>query len=177
MDARAFLAGAPRRVLRSLTTLPRTRDLAELGLAALALAVLVGPAGLWTGLLVWRPRALGEVLALALPAFIAPGLGEELPFRALLIPDRGEAPGAGAAIAVSTALFCLWHVVEAETFLPGAQRLFLRPDFLAWTVLLGLACAALRRRSGSIWPPALLHWAAVVAWEGWLGGPGLDALR
>ncbi len=68
-------------------------------------------------------------------------------------------------------------MVEALVILPKAGPLFLRPDFLAWTVALGLVCAVLRRRSGSLWPPVLLHWAAVVAWQGWLGGPGLEALR
>ena len=176
MDARAYLSGTPRRVLRALAMPPRPRDLAELGLAGLALAAVVGPIGLATGLLAWRPRPLGEVAMLALPALIAPGLGEEIPFRAALIPDRGEAAHSGLAILGSTALFCLWHVVEAQTFIPKAKTLFLRPDFLAWTVLLGLACAALRRRSGGIWTPVLLHWVAVVAWEGWLGGPGLGEL-
>ena len=177
MQARAYVTGAPSRLLRALTTQPRRRDWAELAAATAALTLVVGPLGFWTGLLTWRPRPPGEVAILALSALIAPGLGEELPFRGLLIPDRRETHRAWLAVAVSTVLFCLWHVVEATTFLPKAGPLFLRPDFLAWTVLLGLACAALRRRSGSIWTAVLLHWVAVVAWQGWLGGPGLNDLH
>jgi predicted Abi (CAAX) family protease len=108
---------------------------------------------------------------------LAPGLGEEAPFRGALVPDRRESIRPLTPILLSTTLFCLWHVAEASTFLPKARPLFLRPDFLAWTVLLGLACAVLRRRSGSLWTAVLLHWAAVVVWEGWLGGPGAAELR
>ncbi len=176
MDARAFIAGTGGRLARAVLTLPRLRDWLELAAATAALAVVVGPVGFWTGLLTWRPRPAGEIAALALSAVFVPALGEELPFRAALIPDRGETSRAGVAILASTTLFCLWHVVEAEVILPRARALFLRPDFLAWTVALGLVCALLRRRSGSIWPPVLLHWLAVVAWQGWLGGPGLKDL-
>ncbi len=177
METRTYLTGAPGRLVRCLTTLPRPRDWAEFSLAAAALTAIVGPLGFWTGLLAWRPRPIGEIAILALSAFVAPGLGEELPFRGLLIPDRSETDRAWPAIVLSTGVFCLWHVVEATTFIPRARPLFLRPDFLAWTVLLGLACALLRRRSGSIWTPVLLHWIAVVAWQGWLGGPGLGDLH
>jgi predicted Abi (CAAX) family protease len=177
MDLRAYLTGAPRRLLRSLITLPRPRDLGELVLAGLLLALIAGPAGFKTCLLSWHPRPWAETLALALPALIAPGLGEELAFRGLLIPDRRESASAWISICLSTALFCGWHVLEAATFLPRAWPLFTRPDFLAWTVILGLCCAALRRRSGSIWTAVILHWLAVVVWQGWLGGPTADVLR
>jgi predicted Abi (CAAX) family protease len=172
MPLPAYIANAPARLWRSLVTPPRARDLAETGASLVILAVLVVPAGLATGLLMWRIRPLAELAPMALAAFFAPGLGEELPFRGLLVPDRSEAIGAAWPIAGSTALFCLWHVLEAETFIPQARGEFLRADFLVWTVMLGLGCAILRRRSGSIWPAVLLHWIAVVAWEGWLGGPG-----
>jgi len=177
MNLRAYVTRSGPRLVRAAITLPRAHDLVELGLAGAGLALVVGPLGFWTGLLVWRQRAPAEIMALAASALLAPGLGEEAPFRGLLIPDRTETDRACLAIAGSTGLFCLWHVVEALTFLPKARSLFLRPDFLAWTVLLGLACAMLRRRSGSIWPPVLLHWIAVVAWQGWLGGPDAAALR
>ena len=146
-------------------------------MAAGLLAAVVGPVGFATGLLTWRPRPIGQIAGLAAAALIAPGLGEEAPFRGLLVPDRRETVSPPWPIAVSTALFCLWHVAEATTFLPRARPIFLRPGFLAWTVLLGLACAVLRRRSGSLWTAVLLHWGLVVLWEGWLGGPGAAELR
>ena len=176
MDARAFIRGTGGRLARAILSRPRPRDWLELAVAAAVLAMVAGPVGFWTGLLAWRPKPAGEIATLALSALFVPALGEELPFRAALIPDRTEASRAGVAIVASMALFSLWHVVEAAVILPKARTLFLRPDFLAWTVALGLACAMLRRRSGSLWPPVLLHWLAVVAWQGWLGGPGLKDL-
>ena len=98
-----------------------------------------------------------------------PALGEELVFRGLLIPGRDAAPQAVGAVALSTALFVLWHPLQTLWW-NEAAAVFLRPDFLAIVALLGLLCALLRRRSGSIWPGVALHWAVVVGWKGWLAG-------
>ena len=163
------------RLRSGLTTLPRPRDWLELLAAIVLLGVIVVPAGLWTGLLCLAPQPLDP--AAALSAIFVPALGEELMFRGPWIPGRREGRGAALPIVLTTAAFSLWHILET-TWLPRAATLFERPDFLAWTALLGLACALLRRRSGSLWPPVILHWVAVVAWETWLGGPpGIDALR
>jgi predicted Abi (CAAX) family protease len=164
-----------RRLRSGLTTLPRLRDWLELLLLAAVLGAITIPVGLWTGLLCLTPRPL-DPAAMA-TAFFVPALGEELMFRGAWIPDRREGRGAALPILLTTIAFSSWHILET-TWLPKAETLFRRPDFLAWTALLGLACALLRRRSGSLWPPVILHWAVVVAWETWLGGPsGIDALR
>ena len=89
-------------------------------------------------------------------------------FRGLLIPDRIVAPQATSPVLLSTALFVLWHPLQTLWW-KEAAAVFLRPDFLAIVALLGLLCAVLRRRSGSIWPAVALHWAVVVGWKGWLG--------
>jgi membrane protease YdiL (CAAX protease family) len=41
---------------------------------------------------------------------------------------------------------------------------------------LGASAAWLRRRSGSVWPAVALHWAGVLVWKTWLGGPTLAGL-
>ena len=170
-----MLALLLKRLRQSLTTLPRPRDWLELLVAAGLLAVIVGPAGLATGLLRWAPRAID--LGAVAGSFFVPALGEELMFRGPWIPARSEGAGAARPILWTTVGFSLWHILET-TWLPRAAPIFQRPDFLAWTALLGLGCAILRRRSGSLWPAVILHWAAVVAWETWLGGPaGIEALR
>lgn len=165
------LARTGARVLRALRTRPSGRDWTELPLASAALAATAGPLGLAAGLFTPGPADTADLLRIAPLAFVIPALGEELAFRAALIPDRTEAAGAASAVALSTALFVAWHLVEAFTFLPAARGLFTRPDFLACAACLGLACALLRRRSGSIWTAVLLHWGAVVVWKTWLGGP------
>jgi CAAX protease family protein len=157
------------RLRRAITTVPKPGDWAEALLGAALLGAVFGPLGFATGLLHWEPRPAAVVLKCALVVFFVPALGEELTFRGALIPDRTETPRARTAILASTAVFTLWHMVET-LWLPGERTTFLRTDFLAWAAALGLVCAVLRRRSGSIWPPVVLHWAVVVAWTGWLGG-------
>ena len=162
------------RLRRALTRIPTSRDWLETALALAAFAVVVGPLGLATGLLVPEARPPGELALIALTAFFVPALGEEALFRGFL-PDRRGGRRDLIPVIGSVAAFVCWHLVET-IWLPGAASVFLRPDFLAAAALLGLACAALRVRSGSLWPAVGLHWAAVVAWQGWLGGPAFAAL-
>jgi len=87
----------------------------------------------------------------------------------LLVPARDEAARPWTSIALSTVLYVAWHPLEALTFLPKAT-MFLRPDFLACTAILGLGCALMRWRTSSLWPAVLLHGGFVVVWQTWLGG-------
>jgi predicted Abi (CAAX) family protease len=103
-------------------------------------------------------------------AVLVPSIGEEVVFRGLLTPGREEGVSAARAILPSTAVFVLWHVFEALTFMPQAAPVFLRVDFLATTAVLGLACGWLRWRTGSLWPAVLLHWLEVAGWQIWFGG-------
>ena len=160
------------RVRRAILAVPRPSDWGEMTVGAALLAAVFGPLGFATGLLHWEPRPAAVVLRCAAVVLFVPAMGEELLFRGLPIPDRAEAPRALVPIAGSTAVFTLWHVIET-LWLREEQATFLRWDFLAWAAALGLVCAVLRRRSGSIWPPVVLHWAAVVAWMGWFGGKPL----
>lgn len=165
-----------RRVWLACTTGPTPRDFAEAALALALLAALASFLGAATGLLHYAPRPADEIAFIAARAVFIPALGEELVFRAALVPSRAEAPRPGAAIAVSVLAFTLWHVAET-LFLPGAGATFLRGDFLALAALLGALCAILRWRSGSIWTAAALHWLVVLAWQGWFGGPSFGASR
>lgn len=158
------------RVRRSLTTWPTACGwtLAAM-VGAVALVAELG-IGLWGGFLRPTPgdwSVLPMTLALAV---LVPSLGEELVFRGLLTPGREEGDSAARAILPSTALFVLWHVFEALTFMPAAAPVFLRADFLATTAVLGLACGWLRWRTGSLWPAVLLHWLEVAGWQIWFGG-------
>jgi predicted Abi (CAAX) family protease len=158
------------RLKRAVTTVPKPRDWIELAAVTALVAAVTVPLGLKTGLLHYEPRSPRVIALSALIVIFIPALGEELPFRGLLIPDRSETKRAIWPILISTALFTGWHVFET-LWQPKERPLFTRPDFLAWAAWLGLWCAILRRRSGSIWPGVILHWATVVGWIGWFGGP------
>jgi predicted Abi (CAAX) family protease len=159
------------RLKRAVVTLPSGRDWLELIGVLVVVCGVAGPLGLITGLLHYAPQSWAVIGRSTLIVFFIPALGEELPFRGLLIPDRTETKSALWPILISTALFTGWHIFET-LWQPLERPLFFRPDFLAWAAWLGLWCAILRRRSGSIWPGVILHWATVVVWIGWLGGPG-----
>ncbi len=158
------------RLLASLTTWPDARDwLASAGIG-LATLVVVGAVGFSSGLYTLHPAATTNLIPRLAETLIAPAIGEELVFRGLLIPGRAESPRFAAPLAISTVLFILWHVVEAETVLRSASAMFLRPDFLACAGLLGTGCAVVRRLTGSLWPAVALHWVMVAIWQTWLGG-------
>jgi predicted Abi (CAAX) family protease len=157
------------RLLASLRTLPSPRGwlfCAAVSAATLTLMMVIGFA---TGLYHLTPTQPGLALRMLTVLFV-PALGEEIPFRGLLTPGPNESRRPGLEIVVSTALYTLWHVIEAVTFLKSAASVFLRPDFLLCCAVLGLGCAITRRVTGSIWPAVLLHWALVVVWQTWLGG-------
>jgi len=112
----------------------------------------------------------GQLARLALVAFVAPALGEEALFRVLLLPPPGE-PASNRRVALSVALFVLWHPPQALLFGAHWGAVVLNPGFLAAVAVVGLALARLYRRTGSIWPCVMLHWLTVVGWKALLGGP------
>lgn len=173
----AAIAGSiATRALRAFATRPRAEDVRHLALAAVLFAAFAAIVGAWTGLLHWSPLPVAQLAPLAVRAFVVPVLGEEFMFRALLVPARNETARPALWIGLSCALFTVWHVVET-TFLWGSAATFLRVDFLVLAAALGLLCALLRWRSSSIWTAVALHWIAVVAWQGWFGGPSFGAPR
>jgi predicted Abi (CAAX) family protease len=157
------------RLVSALITLPSPEGWAlSLGIS-LATLTTMAAIGFATGLYHLTPTQPGLALRL-LTVIIVPALGEEAVFRGLLMPGRSETDRPALAIVLSTTLYVLWHVFEALTFMPGAAGVFLRPDFLLCCAVLGIGCALLRWRTGSLWPAVILHWALVVIWQTWLGG-------
>ncbi len=96
---------------------------------------------------------------------------EELAFRGVLLAMATRRWGTARAVAFSSVLFGLWHVLPstyAEHANPLVERVFgTGPGALwAWALVSVLATAAggaffcwLRLRSGSLLAPAGLHWA------------------
>lgn len=142
--------------------------------AAVALTGIAVIAGL-SGLIRWQPDLADWPVRLGM-VLLVPAFSEELVFRGLLTPTRGESGHDRWWLLAGWATFVLWHLIEALTFMPGAAYLFLRPDFLACAGLLGAACALMRHRTGSLWPAVLLHGLTVFVWQVFLGGPGFARL-
>lgn len=158
------------RLGRALAAWPDARGWAFCAGTGAATLAAMAALGFSTGLYAIGPAKTQGLPLRLLTVLIAPAIGEEAFFRGLLIPGREETRRPWRALAAATAIFTLWHVVEAETFLPAAKRMFLRPDFLACAATLGLGCGVMRQRTGSIWPGVGLHWLMVTVWQTWLGG-------
>lgn len=122
-------------------------------------------------LIAWRPALNAELVRLALLALIVPALGEELFFRVALLPRPASPRFPVWPVALSTALFVLWHPAQALVFGPHWAEVVLNPWFLAAVAALGLALSRLYLATGSIWPSVALHWLVVVGWKLLLGGP------
>ncbi len=162
-----------KRLWLSLVTWPDLAGWARCGaIAALGLCLITAVA-FPGGVAHWRPVFDNWLPRLA-KVVVVPALTEELVFRGLLMPARGEGR-AGLWIAGGLLLFVAWHVVEALTFLPGAH-LFLTAPFLACALILGAACAAMRYRTGSLWPAVAFHGLVVFLWQAVFGGPDVAQL-
>jgi predicted Abi (CAAX) family protease len=162
------------RLKRSLLTWPEANGWAQcVFIGALSLLLIGGLAG-FGGLLTWQPRLAGWPLRLV-SVMCVPAFSEELVFRGLLIPDKGELRRPILWIAPAILFFVTWHVFEALVLLPGAA-LFLQPVFLLCAGILGTGCALMRYRTGSIWPAVILHGLLVWAWQVFFGGPDISQL-
>jgi membrane protease YdiL (CAAX protease family) len=110
-------------------------------------------------------------------AFLSVPLGtvvfEEVAFRGVLWALVEDKAGAACATAVTAVLFGLWHVLPAldlartNNAVAGSGRRARLAVAVAGTVLFtaaaGVLFAELRRRSGSLLAPMLLHWATNAA--------------
>lgn len=163
-----------RRILPALASRPNGKDVRETVALSLLLALIVLPLGLLTGFLTWDPFPVspGQALLLGMAAFITPALAEELLFRALLIPRSTEVTGSltqAAWSGLSLAAFVASHPLKAALF-SIHRYTFTHPVFLLLAAFLGGACTVSYVRSGSVWPPTLIHWASVAIWLLLFGG-------
>jgi membrane protease YdiL (CAAX protease family) len=118
--------------------------------------------------------ATGPALATALLAVpLGTVVFEEVAFRGVLWGLFEQAAGVAWATAGTSLLFGLWHVLPAldlartNTAVAGSgRRARVGPAVLGtvlFTAAAGVLFAELRRRSGSLLAPALLHWATNAA--------------
>ena len=122
----------------------------------------------------WQPIFDQGTLKLALIAIIAPSLGEELLFRAVMLPRPLQGAHFPWKIAwVSIVLFVVWHPLQAILFGGLRGQIFLDPWFLMAVLALGIGCSRLYWKTASVWPCVILHWLVVIAWKALAGGPAL----
>ncbi|MCP9926992.1 CPBP family intramembrane metalloprotease [Cyanobium sp. CH-040] len=115
----------------------------------------------------WRWRPLPVVLPHAAGLLVMPALVEELIFRVGLLPHPLEGEHGAALLAwmaLSVGLFVLYHPLAGRLWYRAGRRLFDDPRFLVQCTLLGVACAVVYVVTGSLWPPVLIHWLAVLVW-------------
>ena len=120
---------------------------------------------------------VSKILLLALVAVVTPSLPEEVLYRVLLLPHPNEQVSltvrllwSGGALFV----FVAAHPLLALTAWPRSRRIFYRGSFLAIVALLGTVCTLAYFATGSLWAPVALHWATVVGWKLFYGGPGFN---
>jgi predicted Abi (CAAX) family protease len=176
MAAGGLARAAWRRLAGGLTTWPDGAGWAFSAAAGVVTAGAMAGLGFASGLYHLAHADLEGLPARAALAFVTPALGEETLFRGLMIPSIAVRPRPWTELGVTTAIFVAWRLVEAAVILPQARWLFLRPDFLCCAGVLGLGCGLMRWRTSSLGPGVALHWAVVVVWQTWLGGPALEAL-
>lgn len=120
-----------------------------------------------------RSASSGSLPLLALRVLLAPAIVEEVLFRVLPNPHPRESARSAVRIlaaAGSLAAYVLVHPLAA-LLSPALRPVFLDPTFILLVALLGSICLISYVRSGSLWPPLVLHWLIVVGWLG-LGGRG-----
>jgi predicted Abi (CAAX) family protease len=160
------------RLLRAVRTPPSRRHWGFFAAEASWLLPLLVALGWAADLIHWNPRFDAGLLKLALLALVIPALGEELLFRAALLPSPdNRIPLPPWRLAMSVGAFVIWHPLQAPIFGDHWQQVVLNPWFLAAVFFFGVASARLYWRTGSIWPSVALHWLVVVGWKALLGGP------
>lgn len=160
------------RVRGAFTTWPDRRGWARAGFELLWLVPAVLLCGAAGGFIEFGlTDDLRGLVALALVAIFVPALGEEILFRALFLPRRNEVAGIRLATLCSVCAFVLWHPLQTLLFGGAAVPLFIDPWFLAAVAALGIALARIYHATQSLWPCLAAHWAIVVGWKAFFGGP------
>ena len=147
-----------------------------IGYALFTVSVL--PIGLAAGIVRpgLAPLSPSGAVTLLVAIAIHPAFGEELIFRALLLPRQRERLSTAGSIGIAAAALAAYlvsHPINAWVFRPGALALFTSPGYLACAALLGLTCTAVYWVSQSIWPAVVLHWTTAAVWLLCLGGQRL----
>jgi len=104
--------------------------------------------------------ALGLILTVGLFDKVSRALGEEIGWRGLLVPELLKVTSFRNTALISGTIWALWHfplIIFADYKAAGTPVPFQLGCFALMVISSSFLYTWLRQRSGSVWPPALLH--------------------
>ncbi|HEY9672655.1 MAG TPA: CPBP family glutamic-type intramembrane protease [Waterburya sp.] len=166
-----------RRIIQAYSILPTVKTWIFSLWLLLCFAIIILPLGLASKFLTFEPVHLSwlNVITLIGIALIAPAIREEVFYRVILLPHQSERATFKTKCiwgSISLIVYIVAHPLSALTVFPSGFPTFTNPVFLLAAALLGLICMTVYWRSGSLWPPVIIHWLVVVLWLLLLGGYG-----
>ena len=163
------------RLITAVSTLPDAEAWLHAAALILIFTIIALPIGFQGGFLqieVLR-ASWSKIIGIIATSLFMPAVIEELFFRVLLLPrttEKVSALGLWFWGCISLAMFIAYHPLNALSFFPRGLKTFFNVVFLILAALLGLTCSIAYIQSGSLWPPVVIHWLAVVVWLLLLGG-------
>ncbi|MEM9485064.1 MAG: CPBP family glutamic-type intramembrane protease [Cyanobacteria bacterium P01_F01_bin.116] len=153
-----------------MTTVPSFRDWQLTGISLLAYGMVALAIGIPSQFLQWTTPVDHWPQVLVKTLFV-PAIFEETVFRGLLLPHPQESPKRPYLWgSINLFVFVIYHPINGLIFYEPGYYVFRNPYFLILATLLGLTCILLYQRTGSIWPPVVIHWIVVMVWICLLGG-------
>jgi predicted Abi (CAAX) family protease len=174
MNASTIFPTLLHRLSTAFTTAPDGHQWALSGMLFLLFGLLAVPVGFLTGFLRIEVIRSGRTVAtLLLSSLFFPAIAEETLFRVILLPHPSEGIPMGMRLLAgmtSLFLFVASHPLKEWRKRSVRSFTFKDPAFLVMATLLGLACTIAYLKSGSIWPPVVIHWVVVFTWLSCFGG-------
>jgi uncharacterized protein len=103
---------------------------------------------------------IGVAATLGLIGGVVSGLGEEIGWRGLFIPELIKNMSFNRAMLVSGGIWTLWHlplILFADYNLPGIPKWYAVIMFAIMVMGISFIFGWLRLKSGSLWPAVILH--------------------
>jgi len=163
------------RIVNSFLTLPSWNDWVWTVILLVIFSLIVIPLGFNLKFLrIEIPNISSTVIfRLTLITLLFPATAEELFFRVLLLPHKIELASLTYQLisgSISLTLFIIYHPLNATFFIRNARTIFSNFAFLTSAAFLAIVCTIAYLKSGSIYPPIILHWIIVLGWLLGFGG-------
>jgi predicted Abi (CAAX) family protease len=163
------------RLVHSISTFPNISDWIWTATLLLIFSLIIIPLGFKLQFLkVEAPKTSWKIiLRIVLITLFLPATAEEAFFRVLLLPHKFEQASPANIYffgSISLILFIIYHPLNATFFVRNARATFSSFVFLTSVAVLGIVCSIAYLKSGSIYPPIILHWFFVLGWLLGLGG-------